>query len=109
MSLLYRAIWSDSRGDGPEFGLAEFRSWVRGKSAGTLIVPDEGSVEGAVYVPPRPPGIPEQRFHGEARVQRASGGGDVRDAIAASFGRCSRLASSRVASIGLSRFGPARD
>lgn len=85
MSLLYRAIWSDSRDEVSEFGVAAFQSWVGGKSAGTLSVPDEGFVEGDIYVPPRPPGIPEQRFHGEARVQRASGSGDVTDAMTASF------------------------
>lgn len=85
MSLLYRAIWSEPHAGVPESAIAAFRKWVHAKTEGGLTVPDSGNAEAHVYTAPRPPGIPEQRFHAEVRVERASGGTEVPESLTAAF------------------------
>ncbi|WP_157186654.1 coiled-coil domain-containing protein [Nocardia jiangxiensis] len=85
MSLLYRAIWIDSAPDVPEIGLDRLRSWIKHKTAGSIVVPDEGAVTGAVVVPARSPGEPEQRYEADLRIDRASGTEVVPKALSATF------------------------
>lgn len=86
VSLLYRAIWSDRRDDGVTVAREALERWLDRKTAGSLSLPESGTVSAAqVVVPARGPRVPEQRYVGEVTVAHATDDGLVPEALSATL------------------------